>query len=151
MYMPRHILPKEPHHQTLEHMQHRHEFMKLELLSTASRGSVAFAVTSCTLSAVLAFFTSGAAAAAYTIAYSVIAVQTLDAFRYSRIRCFFALDLKYLHPAFLTTFGACCRIHLLWSCILIGGTAVGACASPHVNLRMMLLLLSVIVGIQPLQ
>ncbi len=123
-------------------------YMKfLEVFSSASRSSIAFAIASCTLSALLALFVSGAVAAAYTIAYSAIAAQTVEAFRLSRARYqnLFVLALQYSQPAFSHNFDTCCRLHLLWSCILIGGTAVGACASPHLNLRVLLLLLSVII------
>ena len=49
------------------------------VFTAASRGSVAFAVISCALSATLAFAVSGAVAAAYTIAYAATAALTFDA------------------------------------------------------------------------
>jgi hypothetical protein len=56
------------------------------MLSSASRGSIAFALTSCFLSALFAFYVSGAVAAAYTIAYSAIAALTIHALGPSRSR-----------------------------------------------------------------
>lgn len=74
----------------------RQTVLHMEVFSSASRNSIVFALISCTLSTVLAFFKSGAAAAAYTIAYSVIAAQTLDALRSSRTRFRISCTLRLL-------------------------------------------------------
>ena len=55
-------------------------------------------------------------------------------------------DFALFHPHMPTlTFDACSH-PFVWSCILVGGTAVGACASPHVNVRVLCMLLGVILG-----
>ncbi len=60
----------------------------------------------------LALFVSGAVAATYTIAYSVAAALTVEAFRLSRTRYqnLFVLTLQYQQPAFSHHFDAC----LVW-------------------------------------
>ena len=72
--------------ESCELLHWRELFSDMPVYSAASRSSVAFALTSCALSALLAFTVSGAVAAAYTVAYSAMAALTIDALRSSRTR-----------------------------------------------------------------
>ena len=122
------------------------------VFTAASRSSVAFAVISLALSATLAFSVSGAVAAAYTIAYAATAALTFDALTLGSSRArftffFLRLQMNFCRQYVANVFFNACYSHpFLWSCILVAGTAVGACASPLVNYRVLFMLLSVVLG-----
>jgi hypothetical protein len=65
-------------------------------------------------------------------------------------QCF--VRLAYIIPSwrFVSTFRfnfeGSYRLHLISSCILVGGTIVGACASPQVNTKVLALLVGILSG-----